>query len=118
MSGWIVAMVVLLPFADVSGADGGAARIGECLTAVRRALAPEYPNDDGDEHFCARQQGRLFCAATCTDRNCHNDGCESWTAVIGVHLVSKRGRPVVRIDADVPAEEQRARRVLDRCLAQ
>lgn len=113
MSGWIVAMVVLLPFADVSVA----ARTEDCLAAVRRALAAEYPNDDGDEHFCAREDGRLFCAATCTDRNCHNDGCESWTAVIAVHVGGTR-RPVVRIDADVPAEERRARRVLARCLGQ
>ncbi|MGZ3428808.1 MAG: hypothetical protein ACXVCV_19275, partial [Polyangia bacterium] len=72
----IALLVPLVAAADVSVGERGA---DHCLDAVRRALAADYPRDDGDEGFCERRPGDLWCRGVCDDRSCHNDACESWS---------------------------------------
>ncbi|MGZ3441912.1 MAG: hypothetical protein ACXVDD_20470 [Polyangia bacterium] len=86
----IALLVPLVAAADVSVGERGA---DHCLDAVRRALAGDYPNDDGDEHFCRRDRGGLDCFDLCVDRSCHNDACESWSSSLEVELEPASGAP-------------------------
>jgi hypothetical protein len=122
MRRWLLLVVVCAPLgagADVSVHDPGDDGVERCLSAARRALARDYPHDDGDEHFCMRRPGELTCYGTCDDRSCHNDACESWRSRIEVHLDrSAAGRYDVRISDDAPpAQAARARRVILACVS-